>query len=77
MKQETEVQTEVATEVPTADVDTTDRDSMISDVDNIITSLETLAGQIQEDVESLEAEEVNEAGDSAAKKAITMDYYST
>lgn len=67
---ETEVQTEVATEVPTADVDTTDRDSMISDVDNIITSLETLAGQIQEDVESLEAEEVNEAGDSAAKKAL-------
>ena len=67
---ETEVQTEVATEVPTADVDTTDRDSMISDVDNIITSLETLAGQIQEDVESLEAEEVNEAGDSAGKKIL-------
>lgn len=65
-----EVQTEVATEVPTADVDTTDRDSMISDVDNIITSLETLAGQIQEDLESLEAEEVNEAGDSAAKKVL-------
>jgi len=65
-----EVQTEVATEVPTADADTTNRDSMVSDVDSIITSLETLAGQIQEDLESLEAEEVNEAGDSAGKKLL-------
>ena len=65
-----EVQTEVATDVPTADADTTNRDSMVSDVDSIITSLETLAGQIQEDLESLEAEEVNEAGDSAGKKLL-------
>ena len=65
-----EVQTEVATDVPTADADTTNRESMVSDVDSIITSLETLAGQIQEDLESLEAEEVNEAGDSAGKKLL-------
>lgn len=65
-----EVQTEIADDATVADTDTSGRDSMISDVDNIITSLETLAGQIQEDLESLEAEEVNEAGDSAGKKLL-------
>jgi hypothetical protein len=65
-----EVQTEIADDAKVADTDTSGRDSMISDVDNIITSLETLAGQIQEDLESLEAEEVNEAGDSAGKKLL-------
>lgn len=67
---EAEFETEVAVETEVADVDSSDRDSMMSDVDSIITSLETLAGQIQEDLESLDSEEVNEAGDSAGKKIL-------
>ena len=67
---EAEVETEVTAETEVADVDSSDRDSMMSDVDSIITSLETLAGQIQEDLESLDSEEVNEAGDSAGKKIL-------
>ena len=67
---EVKVETEVAVETEIADVDSSDRDSMMSDVDSIITSLETLAGQIQEELESLDSEEVNEAGDSAGKKIL-------
>jgi hypothetical protein len=66
----------VATDSDTADVDVkADRDAMISDVDAIMTSLETLAGELKEELEV--SEEVNEAdselgaiSDIATKAAI-------
>ena len=63
---------DAATEAPTAEVSTEhgDRDAMMHDIDTIMTSLETLAGELKEELESLDAELVNEAGDSVAKKAI-------
>ena len=52
---------------PTTDV-RTDRDAMISDVDAIMTSLETLASELKEE---LNTEELNEAdGDAFTKKVI-------
>ena len=52
---------------PTTDVHT-DRDAMISDVDAIMTSLETLASELKEE---LNTEELNEAdGDAFTKKVI-------
>ena len=38
------------------------REAMMSDVDNIMTSLETLAGELQEELTMEEGDEVNEAG---------------
>ena len=46
----------------------TDRDAMMHDIDTIMTSLETLASELKEELESFDAEELNEAGDSVAKK---------
>ena len=51
---------------PTTDV-RTDRDAMISDVDAIMTSLETLASELKEE---LNTEELNEADGDAFKKVI-------
>lgn len=63
---------DAATEAPTAEVSAEhgDRDAMMHDIDTIMTSLETLAGELKEDLEILDAETINEAGDSVAKKAI-------
>lgn len=66
----------VTSDSATADVDVkADRDAMISDVDAIMTSLETLAGELKEELEV--SEEVNEAdselgaiSDIATKAAI-------
>lgn len=57
-EQEVEANVEVAVEAP--EVEVSGRDAMIADVDTIITSLETLAGQVQEMVDSESDEPVNE-----------------
>ena len=57
-EQEVEANVEVTVEAP--EVEVSGRDAMIADVDTIITSLETLAGQVQEMVDSLDTETVNE-----------------
>jgi chromosome segregation ATPase len=63
---------DTASEAPAAEVSTEhdDRDAMMHDIDTIMTSLETLAGELKEELENFDTELVNEAGDSIAKKAI-------
>lgn len=58
-KENVEVTAEVA-EAPAEVATDTSREAMIADVDTIINSLETLAGQVAEMLEELETQEINE-----------------